>query len=35
MSKMNITSVPVLSVDGEIMDYAQAVLWVNKLEKGW
>ena len=30
MLALGITSVPVLSVDGDMMDFSKAVQWVNK-----
>lgn len=32
MRKLKILSVPVLSVDGALLDYMEAVKWVNSLE---
>lgn len=32
MLSMNLTQVPVLEVDGELMEYRDAVRWVNNYE---
>ena len=32
MRELKILSVPVLSVDGALLDYVEAVKWVNSLE---
>lgn len=35
MEEKGISSVPCLSIDGEIMDFGKAIKWVNEQEVAW